>query len=59
MTKQQCIETMDIALNYLGWETGTVYQIADELHKRTGIIRTTTVHVYVRDILTKLGVMNE
>ena len=57
MTKQQCIETMDIALNYLGWETGTVYQIADELYKRTGVARTTTLHVYIRDRLVELGVM--
>ena len=57
MTKQQCIETMDIALKYLGWKGGTVHQIADELYKRTGIVRTTTLHVYIRDRLVELGVM--
>ena len=57
MTKQQCIETMDIALKYFGWKGGTVHQIADELYKRTGIVRTTTLHVYIRDRLVELGVM--
>ena len=57
MTKQQCIETMDIALNYFGWKSGTIHQIVDELYKRTGVERTTTLHVYIRDRLIELGVM--
>ena len=57
MTKQECIEVIDIALNYLEWQGGTVHQIVDELYKRTGVIRTTTVHVYIRDMLVILGVM--
>ena len=57
MTKQECIETMDIALKYFGWKCGTVHQIADELYKHTGIVRTTTLHVYIRDRLVELGVM--
>jgi hypothetical protein len=57
MTKQECIETVDAALSYLGWQGGTVYQIVDELYKRTGIVRTTTIHVYIRDMLVILGVM--
>ena len=57
MTKQECIETMEIALKYLGWKGGTVHQIVDELYKRTGIVRTTTLHVYIRDRLAELGVM--
>lgn len=57
MTKQECIEVIDIALNYLEWQGGTVYQIVEELHKRTGIVRTTTIHVYIRDMLVILGVM--
>lgn len=57
MTKQECIQAMDVALKYLGWQGGTVYQIVDELYKRTGVIRTTTVHVYIRDMLVQLGVM--
>lgn len=57
MTKQECIEVIDIALNYLEWQGGTVYQIVEELHKRTGIARTTTFHVYIRDRLVELGVM--
>ena len=57
MTKQQCIETVGIALKYLGLGSGTVHQIVDELYKRTGIERTTTVHVYIRDMLIELGVM--
>lgn len=59
MTKQECIQTMDIALKYLGWEGGTVHQIVDELRSRTGIERTTTLHVYIKDMLIELGVMNE
>jgi len=57
MTKQECIQTMDIALKHLEWETGTVWQIAEELYKRTGVVRTTTFHVYIRDMLVILGVM--
>ena len=57
MTKQQCIETMDIALKYFGWKGGTVHQVVDELYKRTGVARTTTLHVYIRDRLVILGVM--
>ena len=57
MTKQECIQTMDVALNYLGWQGGTVHQIVDELYKRTGVERTTTFHVYIRDMLVILGVM--
>ena len=57
MTKQECIQTIDIALNYFGWKGGTVHQIADELYKRTGVARTTTLHVYIRDRLIELGVM--
>ena len=57
MTKQECIETMEIALKYLGWKGGTVHQIVDELYKRTGVARTTTLHVYIRDRLVELGVM--
>ena len=57
MTKQECIETMDIALKYLGWKGGSVWQIAEELYKRTGIVRTTAIHVYIRDRLVELGVM--
>lgn len=57
MTKQECIEVIDIALNYLEWQGGTVWQIVEELHKRTGIARTTTVHVYMRDMLVQLGVV--
>jgi len=55
MTKEECIQTIDIALKYLGWNSGTVHQVVDELYKRTGVIRTTTVHVYIRDMLVKLG----
>ena len=55
MTKQECIQTIDIALNYFGWKGGTVHQIADELYKRTGVERTTTLHVYIRDRLIELG----
>ena len=51
MTKQQSIETIEIALKYLGWKGGTVRQIAEELYKRTGVERTTTLHVYIRDSL--------
>lgn len=57
MTKQECIEVIDIALNYLGWQGGTVHQIVDELYKRTGVVRTTTFHVYIRDRLIELGVV--
>ena len=57
MTKQECIQTIDIALKYFGWKSGTVHQIADELYKRTGVARTTTLHVYIRDRLVELGVM--
>ena len=57
MTKQQSIETIEIALKYLGWKGGTVRQIAEELYKRTGIVRTTAIHVYIRDRLIELGVM--
>ena len=57
MTKQESIEVTDVALNYLGWQGGTIWQIADELYKRTGVIHTTTVHVYIRDRLIELGVM--
>ena len=57
MTKQQSIETIEIALKYLGWKGGTVRQIAEELYKRTGVARTTTLHVYIRDRLIELGVM--
>lgn len=57
MTKQECIQAMDIALKYLGLDSGTVHQVVDELYKRTGVIRTTTVHVYIRDMLVQLGVM--
>ena len=57
MTKQECIQTIDIALKYLGWQGGTAWQIADELYKRTGIVRTTAIHVYIRDRLVELGVM--
>lgn len=59
MTKQECIETMDIALKYLGWKGGTVHQVVDELRRRTGVERTTTLHVYIRDRLVILGVVNE
>ena len=38
MTKQQSIETIEIALKYLGWKGGTVRQIAEELYKRTGVV---------------------
>ena len=55
MTKQQSIETIEIALKYLGWKGGTVRQIAEELYKRTGVERTTTLHVYIRDRLIELG----
>ena len=54
MTKQQSIETIEIALKYLGWKGGTVRQIAEELYKRTGVARTTTFHVYIRDRLIEL-----
>ena len=57
MTKQECIQTMDIALKYLGWEGGTVHQVVNELRRRTGVERTTTFHVYIRDMLIELGVM--
>ena len=57
MTKLECIEVMDIALKYLGWQGGTVWQIEMELYKRTGVVRTTSIHVYIRDMLIKLGVM--
>ena len=57
MTKKECIETMDIALKYFGWKCGTVHQVVDELYKRTGVARTTTLHVYIRDRLVELGVM--
>ena len=57
MTKQECIETMDIALKYLGWKGGSVRQIAEELYKLTGVERTTTFHVCIRDRLVELGVM--
>ena len=57
MTKQEWIQTIDIALKYLGWKGGTVHQIVDELYKRTGVARTTTFHVYIRDMLVILGVM--
>ena len=57
MTKQECIEVIDIALKYLGWQGGTVWQIEMDLYKRTGIVRTTTIHVYIRDMLIELGVM--
>ena len=43
MTKQQSIETIEIALNYFEWKGGTVRQIAEELYKRTGVERTTTL----------------
>ena len=59
MNKQECIETMDIALKYLGWQGGTVWQIADELYKRTGVIRKDAVHVHIKDMLVKLGVLND
>lgn len=59
MTKQECIQAMDIALKYLGWDSGTVHQVAGELYKRTGVIRTTTVHLYIRDRLIELGVIYE
>ena len=55
MTKQQSIETIEIALNYFEWKGGTVRQIAEELYKRTGVERTTTLHVYIRDRLIELG----
>lgn len=57
MTKQECIDIIDIALKYLGWQGGSVHQIAYELCKRTGVERTTTFHVYIRDRLIELGVM--
>lgn len=57
MTKQECINIIDIALKYLGWKGGTVHQIVDELRSRTGIERTTTLHVYIKDMLVILGVM--
>ena len=57
MTKQECIQTMDIALKYLGWKGGTVHQVVNELYKRTGVERTTTLHVYIRDMLVILGAM--
>ena len=57
MTKQDCIDTMDIALKYLGWKGGTIWQIEMELYKRTGVVRTTSIHVYIRDMLVILGVM--
>lgn len=57
MTKQECIEVMDIALKYLGWQGGTIRQIEMELYKRTGVVRTTSTHVYIRDMLIELGVM--
>ena len=57
MNKQECIETIEIALKYFGWKGGSVRQIAEELYKRTGVARTTTLHVYIRDRLVELGVM--
>ena len=54
MTKQECIETMDIALKYFGWKGGTVHQVVDELYKRTGVARTTTLHVYIREYLSEV-----
>ena len=41
---------MDIALKYLGWKGGTVHQVVDELRRRTGVERTTTLHVYIKDM---------
>lgn len=57
MTKQECVETVDAALSYLGWKGGTVHQVVDELRRRTGVERTTTLHVYIRDRLVELRVM--
>lgn len=57
MTRQECIEVMDVALKYLGWQGGTIWQIEMELYKRTGIERTTTIHLYIKDMLVILGVM--
>ena len=57
MTRQECIETIDVALKYLGWQGGTVWQIEMDLYKRTGAVRTTAIHLYIRDMLVQLGVM--
>lgn len=57
MTKQESIEVIDAALKYLGWQGGTVWQIEMELYKRTGVVRTTTIHLYIKDMLIELGVV--